>query len=300
MKKSNSFDRWNAVYPSTWSFQVFNKYNDELNNMMWANKGTSATIYQYLKEKGANWNDKASTFLKFDVPHGEEVFPDLKDWSKSFNEFQNWVNLNSLMTLVSNLETYMAASASLALQSDPGVLFSSPKSIDGVLLLKNGVTQSCFNDNIIESITKGGWEARTNAFRRTFGIAPSCLEKNISDLDKIRNLRNKIGHAFGRDINKARNHELKSTLMIEKLKDDKLKKIQRIIWSTAKSIDCYLLENHIGEFQAVAFYHRMYNSLRKDIHPSQRAVKLKKELGSWGNTIGKGYCKELVNYYEQL
>lgn len=135
---------------------------------------------------------------------------------------------------------------------------------------------------------------------KTFGGAPQELVKNIGELDKLRKLRNKVGHAFGRDINGSRNHEVKDILKLEKMTDKKFKKFQHLILSTVRGIDKFLLENHIGEYQAIAFYHRIYGGLRKDLHQSERAIILKKQLGKFGDTSGKMLCKELVKYYEEL
>lgn len=299
-KSTVTFNRWNSITKSTWSFQVFNKYNDELNNMIWAQTGASKSVYGNLVLTSAEWTDPASKYFSFDVPKGEEAFLDLKSWSNSFNNFHNWVNLNSLMAISSNLETYIATVVSLALESNPGILFASPKSIDGVILLKKGAKKTDINQILITSITKGDWQSRVNAFIKTFGDTASTINFKIGDLEKIRNLRNKVGHAFGRDIDGSRNHEVKEILKIESLNDAKLKKFQRLIWSTAKSIDVYLLNNHIGEFQAISYYHRLFESLRKDIHQSERAIILKKKLGGFGDVVGKEFCKGLVKYYEEI
>jgi hypothetical protein len=234
------------------------------------------------------------------VPAGEEAFDSLKSWSNSFNDFQNWVNLNALMALCSNLETYLSTSVSLAIQSDPGLLFQSPKSIDGAQLLKKNAAKNIAHDDLIMSITKGDWNSRLSAFKKIFGNVPTVLERQIGELEKIRQLRNKIGHAFGRDIESSRNHEVKKTLPMESLNSIQLNRHQKTIWSSAKSVDKFLLKNHIGDYQAIAFYHRLYPGLRKDVHPSERAMSLKKALGSFGDVSGKEYCKELVTYYEAL
>jgi hypothetical protein len=69
----------------------------------------------------------------------------------------------------------------------------------------------------------------------------------------------------------------------------------------AKSIDVHLFFTHIGEYQAIRFYHELYPSLRKDVHSSERAMTFKKEIGRFGAVPpGKLFCKELVEYYENL
>ncbi len=299
-KSDRQFDRWNTIMKSTWTYQVFHKYNDELNELLWANKAAMKQTYSNFKTTGANWTDPASDHLIFDVPKGEEVFKDLKEWSDSYNSFNNWTNLNALLALSSNFETYLATVVTLAIESDPGILFDSSKSIDGIVLLKKGAQKNMFHDSVIESVTKGDWNSRTSAYKKTFGKVPDGLESRIGDLEKIRNLRNKIGHAFGRDIEESRNHEVKETLDMENLSDSQFKKKQYSIMNAVRAIDQHLLENHIGEYQAVAFYHRIYDGLRKDIHQSERAIILKKQLGQFGDISGKEFCKGLVSYYENI
>lgn len=294
------FDRWNTKMNSTWALQVFHKYNDELNNMIWADKAARLLVYQTLGKNNAKWTDKAYIHLKFDVPAGEEVFENLKEWSIAYNQFHNWNNLNSLMAISSNFETYLSTVVTLALESDPGVLFQSSKSIDGIEILKKGGTRNIFVDEVITSITKGDWNARISAFNKIFGNIPPILDTFRGELEKIRTLRNKIGHAFGRDINESRNHEIKNILKMENLSDTALKKYQRTICNVAKAIDQFLLKNHIGEFQTLSFYHRIYSEMNKEVHPSVRAMILKKKLGKLGDISGKEFCKGLVAYYESL
>lgn len=123
--------------------------------MRHSNEGAKKYVYKNLKGNSADWNDIASKHFQFDVPSGEEAFINLKSWSDSFNDFQNWVNLNALMALSSNLETYLSTCITLAIESDPGVLFDSPRSIDGAYLLKRNAKKSTSHDDIIISVTKG-------------------------------------------------------------------------------------------------------------------------------------------------
>ena len=47
-KSLKQFNRWKTEMKSTWAFQVFNKYNDELNNMIWADKAARLFVYKIL------------------------------------------------------------------------------------------------------------------------------------------------------------------------------------------------------------------------------------------------------------
>ena len=167
-------------------------------------------------------------------------------------------------------------------------------------LSKKGGRKNIFLAEVIVNITKGDWNSRINSFKKYFGTIPRTLHNQIGKLEKIRIMRNNLGHAFGRDIRDSRNHEVKKTKPMEILSDIRLKIYQKAIWTSAKSIDRFLLKNHIGEYQAVAFYHRIYDELNHDVHQSERAIILKKRLGAFGDVSGKDYCKGLVNYYERI
>lgn len=87
---------------------------------------------------------------------------------------------------------------------------------------------------------------------------------------------------------------------MENLTNAQLKKHQKSIMDTVKAIDEHLLTNHIGEYQLIGYYHRIFPSLRMDVHQSDRAIILKKQLGKFGDVSGKIFCKGLVKYYEEL
>lgn len=294
------FSRWIPNEKSTWVFQIFQKYNDELEKNLEAFYPATKKIYSTLKKDSAKWNDAVSNHFEIDIKK-KEVFNDLKDWSNSFNQFDNWVNLNTIMAISANFETYFASVISLSLQSNPGVLFGVSKMIDGVSILKNGKSSKLDFESQITSCTKGDWSSRISAFEKIYGFVPDILTRNISSLEQIRKLRNKVGHSFGRDIEEARDHTIKKIIPTENISRERTLKYQKLLWSTAKSIDVYLLENHIGTFQALNFYHLHFGEMRKDVHPSIRAVDIKKKAGRTGvQSANKQFYKDLVNYYESL
>jgi len=297
-KSTVEFNRWISIRDNSWPFQVFKKHIKELNRMMWANGPIKKYAYKKLKEDSAKWENKASDFFDFPVHDGREVFTDLKDWSNSYNHFLNWTNLNGLMAITSNFETYMSSVVSLAIESNPGVLYKSSKSIDGISLLKKGADKFPFEDEILMSFTKGDWNSRSSAFSKYFDYVPTVISSNISKLEKIRKLRNKIGHAFGRDIENSRINEVKETLPMEKLTTANFIKIRKLIWECVNEIDRYLLDNHIGEFQIVKYFH----SIEPDLNGTQdnKAMIFKKKIGAFGDISGKTYCRGLLDYYYKL
>ncbi len=285
---------------TSWPLQVFNKYNDELNRMIWANDAATRRTYGTLKSDKAQWVDKASKHLKFVVAPGTEAFDTLKNWSDSYNAFDLWVRLNALLAMSSNLETYIATVVSLALESDPGVLYSSSHSFDGASILKKGGRRNIYHDDVIESITKGVWNKRMSAYKQVFGVVPVGFDAHIGSLERVRTIRNKVGHAFGREINDSRNHEVKSIAAMTSLSRQTLRKYQNVIYHAVKSIDQHLLQKHIGEYQKIFFYHKMKETLTTVQPVSTKAALLKQQLGKYGDASGKLFCHGLVEYYEAL
>lgn len=295
-----NFSRWVPNEKSTWIFQVFQKYNEELEKSLWSYHPASKKVYKTLKKDEASWTDTATKHFDFDDKK-DEIFKDLKDWSNSFNQFDNWVNLNVIMSISGNFETYIASVVSLALKSNPGILFGASKIVDGISILKNGTATKLDFEPQVLLCTKGDWSSRTSAFEKIFGHLPDILKRKISQLEQIRKLRNKVGHSFGRDIDEARKHIFKNIIPTESLSREKTYQYQKLLWSIAKSIDIYLLENHIGTYQALSFYHLQYQAMRKDIHPNIRATDFKKIVGRTGvQPASKQFYKDLVNYYETL
>lgn len=302
MSKSQvPFTRWGNRDVRTWPYQVFQKYSLELERMLESHFATSKFLYTNLHNTGATWADNVQQHFRFNSPRRSGLYSDLKDFSNAFNEFVNWSNLNGLMTISSNLETYMATIISLAIESDPGVLLNCPKMIDGAIALKYKHHKKDVYEQHIINCTKGDWSSRSQAYKKLFGIIPSTIEKNIKQLEHIRNIRNNIGHSLGRDIKKSRKHGNLSCLPISKLSAEQLNKHKKLLWEIAKEIDTHLLNNHIGEYQVIHFYHENYPQLSQEQNLTLRANQLKKMIGQFGaSSTGKKFCKELVLYYENL
>jgi hypothetical protein len=269
--------------------------------MYWAFRPTIAFTYEQLAARGAQWPDPATQHLKFADPQKAEHFKDLKDWSTSFNEFENWVNLNALLSLASYMETYIASIVRLALESDIGIIYGSPKSVDGVAVLKHGHVKKSNIPDLVTDCVKGDWNSRTSAYKAIFGAIPSVMESHISELESIRVLRNKVGHAFGRDIEDSRRKGIRRTVDMERLSTERLSKLQRLGKKVVAAIDRHLFVTHVAEFETVYFYHQLAPSLPAHVHPNQRAILFKKHLGRFGaEPAGKDYCNGLVAYYDAL
>lgn len=304
MAKKNrniKFDRWKPRSKTSWAFRVYKKHTEELLKMYVTFDNAHRYTYKNLKANKSEWEDQPKKHFKYKNNLEYRHFKDLKDWSKSFNELENWNNLNALIAIASNLETYMATIIPLALESDTGILFGTPKRIDGIEIIKHGSSRHYSITDIEIGCTKGTWESRLNSYKKAFGYVPEYLIENISLLEKIRKIRNDVAHAFGRDIEASRKNNELTKLPIAKLTREKFLKLEEVTWKSAVEIDKHLNANHIGEFEAILFYHKMYPSLNKKIHSNERAQLFKKKLGQFGDAPpSKEFCKDLVIYYEKL
>jgi len=299
-KFQKAFDRWIPNEKSSWIFQVFQKYNSELEKNLWSYYPASKYLYKKLGENSAEWTDNVNKHFYF-TQKKEELYINLQDWSDSYKNFDNWVNLNTIMSISANFETYIASIISLALKSNPGIILGATKMIDGVSILKNGTPTKLNFDDQITLCTKGDWNSRINAFDKIFGEVPEILKTKVSSLERIRKLRNNVGHAFGRDISTARDHAIKKTIPTETISRDKTLEYQKLLWSIAKSLDIFLVENHIGTFQALNFYNSILPNMPKNMHPNNRASILKNKVGRTGvQPVSKQFYKDLITYYDSL
>lgn len=295
------FKRWEPKGKSTWAWRVYKKHNTEFQRMYSSFDTGKKYTYQSLGKNGAQKSDDINNHLKFEHKWESKNFSKLDDWILAFNDLENWVNLNSLVAILSNLETYMATIIPLALESDIGVLYGVSHRIDGVEILKHGKDRPLNFDAIVLSCTKGTWDSRVLAYERAFGIVPKYLKNHVSELDLMRNLRNNVAHAFGREIESSRLNGKITTIPISRLSRQRLLKFQAIVWKITKSIDRHLYNMHIGEYQALVFYHNLYPDLNHNVHQSMRAMELRKEIGRFGiESQGKEFCKGLVAYYEGI
>ncbi|MFK5976575.1 MAG: hypothetical protein QM493_08715 [Sulfurovum sp.] len=303
-RSSIGFERWNARRGiSSWSFQIFQKHNKELTEMYISHILGKQYSYKMLKKENATLEDKSNKHFKnSDYP---EVFDNIKQWSDKFNEFDNWVNLNCIMAISANLETYMATVIKLALESDIGILFGASQKIDGIEVIKKSTKYPFELDEKIISCTKGDWSARISSFEKIFGTSPIVLKENISSLENIRKIRNDIGHAFGREIESSRKHNTLTSLDAHRVKKEKVIKYLKLIFAITRAIDKQLMAHHIGEYQTLHFYHNLQISLDNDDNHNKKvgnhAQILKIKLCEFGaNRVSKIFCKELVEYYESL
>lgn len=298
MKTIKNFDRWSPEHPHSWPYKVFNQYDNELNRIVMSFSSAKAYNYNRLKKDGAKWDDKACNYL---YTHNNKELT-VRDWSNSYNLFFNWVVLNELMALSAYFETYISSIVTLSIESDPGLLIGFPHSVDGILLLKQNKALNMTDcKQRIADCTRGDWNARISNLISLFVEIPESLINGLSELEKMRNLRNKVGHAFGRDIEESRNYSLTKITEMEKLKVSAFLKYQKLIRTIACDLDSLLMKKHIGNFQPLFHYHNLSTKIKDIYNAGQKMIALKKSIGQNTNELySKDFCRWVVSYYQGL
>ena len=291
------FDRWKHALPSSGPFRVYKQYYEELNKDYWASVAAHSLVYKEMTRKGTTWDSPPAEVLP--LPPNKFNFPVLREWSDSYNSFQSWVRLNTLVGLTSILETFIDTVSSLAIESNPGLLINSDKSLDGLSLLKSKRLDEEIIKSSIAPLTKGDWPSRISAFNKLFNGYPTEIYCYLGDLEDLRKRRNTVGHAFGRDIAQSRKFEEIKALPQTGVSEENLLNFFDVTFKVAKAIDTFLLDRHIGEYQALFAFHifKKKNNGKK-WNQSTWANSFRKAYTT--TPLGKQFFLDLVDYYEKV
>lgn len=292
------YDRWHPWERSSWPFEVLCQYEREMKRMEIAFTSASRYTFSHLKLDGAVWADPACKFL---YTHNNSTIT-VQEWAASFGSFTNWTRLNLLMALSSYFETYIAAIVRQCIESDPGLLIKTPNSTDGIKLIKSGV---CLDKDMLETqlinCTKGDWQSRICALSKLFPNLPAEFLDNISELEKMRTLRNKIGHAFGRDIDDSRDYANSQIKPMSTLNAKTFMRWQFLIKDLARKFDFMAMNCHIGNFQPLYHCHEMRSTLSAFPNKHKRMEVFKASLTTKTRyTIPDDFCFWVLTYYDNL
>lgn len=299
VKKNEEYSRWLTTREHSWPYRIFKKSNDELMVMRMAQISSKEYTYKRLRADGARWETPAINYLYTNNDRNLT----LKDWSNSFNAFENWSRLNQLMALCSSFESYIVAIVKLAIKSDPGLLIEAPNTVDGIKYIKYDIELDNVNlKELVEGCTKGDWCSRTNNLKKIFMRVPASLEKNIDSLERIRKLRNNLGHAFGRDIDTVQTYNLYKLPKMDTLSSGSFKRLQSIVQDIASDLDKQVMSKHVGNFQPLYYYHTRLLELESFSSQKDKANELKRLLITDANDAqySSTFCEWVISYYDSL
>ncbi|WP_234122365.1 hypothetical protein [Clostridium hydrogenum] len=292
------FNRWKSQDDYSYAFRLFNKYHTYMNSLYWSYvPAYDSAQYTYRNAIKKVPNNTTHKVFHLSGKNSDRVVSNINEWSKNLKEFDNWTRLNSLVAVNAYFEIYLSSVISLAIESDLGLLYCFSKEFDGIKVLKYGNQEKYSFYDKSEEITKGTWPKRISNYKQIFGKVPVELEKHEGDLEKIRKIRNDVTHSFGRDIELSRSRDTKRIIDIERISTERLQKYMGIIREVARGIDKHLLNNHIGDYENIYYYHICKDKLILQ-NPTQD---FKKKLNSlYVKNKGWDYINSLIDYYKKL
>lgn len=222
----------------------------------------------------------------------------MDSWRKSLNEFSKWVRLNMILSAASYLELYIREIVMVALRSDPLAPLGLPRQLDGIKLLK--LNHQLPNDIYINNCASGDWNKRARQINNIFS-AGATLNINTLELNKLRRLRNSVGHSFGRKSNIQSNTYGGLAIQSERLAEDRLKKWLKLIEETAIQIDEKLCRNYVGTFEFSLLYHLTRDELRKGKYgkkPVEGALAMM-AVEKYNRRVTRNFCKDVIEHYEK-
>jgi len=287
------FNRWKPTRRTSIAYNVFKIHHTEINHLYWANHAAYKGAYSLTRGKSPS--DDA-----------DSVFPDpkkerrrtitLAKWSEDYNAFDNWTRLAAVIAITGYFEVFIKSIVEAACQSCPAILVGGHREIEGVKLLKARAKYNFLSQS--EACSQGTWQTRLNAYKRIFGSCPKPVEDVVSDLDKLRNLRNSVGHAFGRTLEPAKVGRQIAPEDAKQVKQKALLEYLALVDEVAWEIERHLTPNFIGCYETIAAYH-YWDGKRGD------RKQIAKKFSSFFRPIVKttassAYFLDVINYYQSL
>lgn len=294
-KRRDDFDRWKLGWERTWAYRLFKGHHTQLNSLYWAH--APALRYVFAATRGKKHEDPASSLLSLPLPDASRINITLGQWGKQFKDFDNWVRLNALVAITGYLEVYLKTVTRLALESDPTIPLGIKHGIDGVTALKNKPKYSSADQ--VVSCVKGTWHERLAHYKSLFGKVPTALNENIGSLERLRTIRNGVAHAFGRAPDEYETLADTSPKPFRRVTEERLKETLALVDEIALAVDRHLGTEHIGDYEALYFYHHWDKSYSSGHETEARA--LSQLIGHLhGRNKNLGYYQGLIDYYRAL
>lgn len=291
------FNRWSLGWGRTWAYRLFKSHHTQLNSLYWSH--APALRYVFSATRGRGRDDPASSLFTLPSQDLTRINISLGDWAKHYGDFDNWVRLNALVAITGYLEVYLKTVTRLALESDPSTMVAVElkHSIDGMAALKR---KSGYNfAEIVIPCVRGSWPERLGQYRRFFGVVPNLLDSSLGALEGLRRIRNGVTHSFGRATDEYDSLFDTKPRPFQKVSEDRLKKTLALVDKLALAVDDHLGSEHIGDYEALYFYHRWDKNYPRNNQTEARA--LAKQIGLLHvRTKDIRYYQELIDYYNVL
>jgi hypothetical protein len=297
MALSPTFSRYNPVMKRTFALRTFNIHETEINQHCWSFKVVSDFAgYIARKQSEIDRQFKAAKLFHASGPDAGRIPETVSQWLDAREDLENWLRSSAVISASSYLETYIRQVVRSALMSDPLSRYGYPRCVDGVALLKKGI-ELPYGDEV-EMVTKGEWNKRAAAFKKLFHGCPPDLASNIAKLERIRTIRNRFAHGFGRTL--VPPHPINQLPgSPDRVSNRSLISYLNVISKVAAAVDEYLLLKFIGNFELIFYYHNLKDAQRQT-HDRKYTLPryLQRSLNRDANMqLSTEACQQLIDYY---
>jgi hypothetical protein len=151
-----TFSRFDLFRARTVAFTRFNTHHTELNDFYWS--FIPAFYFSLYKTNDFSPESITQNALVLSGPDARRPPTTMEEWRTGLKNFANWTRLSMVLSATSYLEVYVRQIATLALASDPLVMYGLPGQLDGVTLIKRGTKLDL--DKEIVTCCRGTWPER--------------------------------------------------------------------------------------------------------------------------------------------
>lgn len=287
------FERWSSLSRTTFAYRLFKQHHDEINRLYIAHMLSSRRTLNFVKR--TDKQSKLSTVFSIPKKYAKHAAPDLERWEKDFKQFNNWVRLSAAVAINAYMEIYLRSACTLAIESNPGIIIGAPGAIDGVKLLKSRERYS-YAEYAVHFV-KGDWNTRLLHYEKLFGPAPETLKSYVKDLNELRKVRNGVGHSFGRSVDDYVTGLAVEMKPMMRLSEQRFGEWLRMADEVTSAIDRHLMEEHIGQYEMLLYYHNWLHEQKIPLLEVTPALLQQAIRDDTGEPFPLAYLKELIAYY---
>jgi hypothetical protein len=150
---SKAFSRYIPALTRTFALRAFNAHETELNRHYWSFKVVAGfSAYTARAFKKTDPTHATAEVFHASGPDAARIPRTVSDWMLASKDLENWLRLSALVSASSYLEAYLRQAVQSALMSDPMLLRSNSRILDGLKVLKEGKNTLVFTDEI-ETLT---------------------------------------------------------------------------------------------------------------------------------------------------
>jgi hypothetical protein len=286
------YSRWEPFLGQSAAYLLFKRHQTHFNSVFWSY--AAAHRHAYAATRGHSPDESTSSVFSYAVKN-RRLNISLAEWAAHFDGFDRWSRYASVLAISGYLELFLAQIASASLESCPSIILGGSREVNGVALLKSRKDYGFFDR--IEPIIRGDWSSRVRAYKRLFGNCP--FEGDVSDLERMRKIRNNAGHCFGRNIELLQRPESSQITRLSPISNDRLVKMLALADSVASDVEKHLAKAYVGCYEVIRLYHASYPKLQRVPGLREKADALNIEVVKMtGSPCGRKYAEAVMREYD--